>query len=232
MNAAFAFCAMVMVGAGSSDFLEPIAPSPENPPLQQPNSLLSNPQTPLLSKPQTEATGERPTRAVLEGMSEPSPIATFQPPARRPAQAYTPGVMRTSRMPLAPTDPNALSREDFPLPPTMNHNSTSPGVGMTGTGQRLNSPGLAESGGYRAASQKPFGHYSSAPASSPYTLLSASTDNGTVNPYVAYVRPAQEQQQANQDIERAANGPNQTGPVYPAVFLNTSQYYPNYGVGR
>ena len=76
--------------------------------------------------------------------------------------------------------------------------------------------------------QKVFENYRAAPTQSPYALLNASTDNGTINPYMAYVRPQQEQQ-ANQS-ERGANDSgnmsDQPAPSYPPVFQNYGSYYP------
>ena len=226
MHAAFAFCAFVMVGAPSPEFLQPISPTPDNPPLQMPCPPLSSPQ----------ATGVRPAPAMNEGMPESNHAPTYQPIGTRRAGAPNQGAMRKQRMPIAPTDPGALVRDDLPLPPTMNYAGTLPSRGMTGAGPRLSPADQAENSGRRASSQKPFDHYAATPTTSPYTLLGASTNNGTVNTYAAYVRPAMDQQQANQEFDRAAsgmqNGPDQPAPTYPAYFLNSGPYYPNYGAAR
>jgi len=94
-------------------------------------------------------------------------------------------------------------------------------------GPRLVNPtGLADNGSRRLP-QKAFENYRPSPTVSPYTLLNATTDNGTVNPYMAYVRPAEEQQQFSQELGRAAsNAANQPAPVYPPVFQNYGSYYP------
>ena len=217
---------MVMVASGTPDFLEPISPSRDEP---TPPMLC-----PPVSGPQSAAA--RPARAENERASGSNHAATSQQTGTRLARTTNEGVMRSQRMPMAPTDPNAFFRAELPLPPTMNYSGRSPSSGLAGAGQRLNAAGLAENS-RRLSNQKPFEHYASPPTTSPYALLGASTNNGTVDPYTAYVRPAQEQQQqANQEFDRstsnAQNAPDQPAPVYPAVFLNNGAYYPSYGAGR
>ena len=90
----------------------------------------------------------------------------------------------------------------------------------------------ADNGGRRATGQKAFDHYRAAPGTSPYMLLNGSTNNGTVNPYAAYVRPAQDQQRAAQELDQAENAADQPGPVYPRAFQNYGSYYPDYGTAR
>ena len=63
-------------------------------------------------------------------------------------------------------------------------------------------------------------------------LLNGSTNNGTVNPYAAYVRPAQDQQRAVQELDQAENAADQPGPIYPRAFQNYGSYYPDYGIAR
>ena len=133
-------------------------------------------------------------------------------------------------MPLPPTDPRAFSYGDLPLPPTMNDAGTLPNAGM-GAEPRADSAGLAENSGRRLPGQKAFDHYNSAPATSPYLLLNNNTGNGTISTYTAYVRPAEDQQRANQEFDRAATNAEGvvegTGPSYPPMFLNYHSYYPN-----
>ena len=142
------------------------------------------------------------------------------------------GAMRPQRMPLAPTDPRNYSYGDLPLPPTMNDSGMLPSGGMAGLGPRRDLSGAAENGNHRS-SQKVFDHYRPGPTTSPYQLLDSTTNNGTVNPYIAYVRPAEERQQSSQELDRAmSNSDDQPAPVYPRAFQNYGSYYPNYGAGR
>lgn len=153
----------------------------------------------------------------------------------RPVQANSGGGARPLSMPLPPTDPRAFCRDDLPLPPTMNDAGTLPSRGMAGTGPRRDASGQAENGGRRSQSQKAFSSYNVTPAVSPYMLLSSPTANGTISPYMAYVRPIQEQQRASQELDRAASnaggGGDQPAP-YPPVFQNYGTYFPNYDAGR
>jgi hypothetical protein len=139
-------------------------------------------------------------------------------------------VMRPPRMPIPPTDPRAFSRTDLPLPPTMNDSGMLPSAARAGIGPRLNPALLAENGVRRSLPQKAFENFRPSPSVSPYALLNSNTDNGTINPYMAYVRPAEEQQQASQELERApgksGNGANQPAPNYPPAFQNYGSYYP------
>ena len=115
----------------------------------------------------------------------------------RPTRAVNEGAMSPPRMPVPPTDPRAFFRGDLPVPPTMNYSSTFPSAGMAGAAPRHAAGGQADNSGRRLPSQKPFDNYKPAPAESPYLLLNCPTDNGTISPYMTYVRPAQEQQRAN-----------------------------------
>jgi hypothetical protein len=134
--------------------------------------------------------------------------------------------MRPSRMPIAPTDPRAFSRTDLPQPPTVNDSGMQSAMATGGAGPRVNSALFAENSSHRATNQKAFEGYRSTPATSPYTLLNANTDNGTINPYTAYVRPAQEQQQAGHDMDRADGAADQPAPLYPPAFQNYGSYFP------
>jgi hypothetical protein len=134
-------------------------------------------------------------------------------------------------MPLAPTDPRMYSSGDLPLPPTMNDSGMLPSGGMAGLGPRRDLTASAETGN-RRSNPKAFDHYKPAPTTSPYQLLDSTTNNGTVNPYIAYVRPAEMQQQANQELERTMSNEDQPAPVYPRAFQNYGSYYPDYGVAR
>ncbi|MGO9115954.1 MAG: hypothetical protein ACLP9L_42660 [Thermoguttaceae bacterium] len=204
MNAMFAFCGIVIAGWVSPEFGEPIAPFPESTSVQPSRP---EPPRPLASYPQL--TGTRPARAVNQG------------------------AMRPQRMPVAPTDPRTYSSSDLPLPPTMNDSGMLPSGGMDGLGPRRDLAGPAENGNRRLPNQKPFDHYRPGPTTSPYQLLDSTTNNGTVNPYMAYVRPAEQQQQANQELDRAMNNSDdQPAPVYPRAFQNYGSYYPVYGAGR
>jgi hypothetical protein len=135
-------------------------------------------------------------------------------------------------MPLAPTDPRALYRNDLPLPPTMNDADTLPSAKSAGLGVRRDTAGLADNGSHRFSNPKAFDNYRPAPATSPYLLLNSSTDNGTISTYTAYVRPAQDQQRASQELDAGSgilqNGGNPPPPTYPPVFQNYGSYYPNY----
>ncbi len=138
--------------------------------------------------------------------------------------------MRKPSMPVPPTDPRAFSREDLPQPPTMNYASTLPNAQRAGTGPRLNPAGQAENSVRHLTGQKVFDNYRPGPGTSPYLLLDGPSNNGTVSAYAAYVRPAQQQQQANQEFDRASgnsgNGLEQPAPSYPPAFLNYGSYYP------
>ena len=138
-------------------------------------------------------------------------------------------------MPVAPTDPGAFSRDDLPLPPTMNYGAAAPRLGRQAPAPRAESAGMVDNG-HRLPPHKAFDSYHPAPAVSPYMMLGAGTNNGTVNTYAAYVRPALDQQRANQEFERTAtdleNSSDQPAPTYPPVFLNSGSYYPNYGAGQ
>jgi hypothetical protein len=136
------------------------------------------------------------------------------------------GAMRTSRMPIAPTDMRAFSRDDLPLPPTQNYAGTLPSTGLAGAGPRLTPAAPAENGNRRLPSQKPFENYRSPPAVGPYALLGANTNNGTLSPYMAYVRPAEEQQQVFDRASNSENAADQPAPSYPPAFLNYGTYYP------
>ncbi len=211
MNAAFAFCAMVMIGSETPEFMEPIAPLPENPPQQLSGPQLTSPQSigtrtarvvnermpgsnrittetaeflepisplpeyprqqlsgPHLTSPQS--TGTRTAWAVNERISGSNRITTNQQISTHAARPANEGVMRSRRMPVAPTDPNAFFRDDLPLPPTMNHSGALPSSGMAGAGQRLTAAAVAENS-HRLSNQKPFDHYAVAPTTSPYALL-------------------------------------------------------------
>jgi hypothetical protein len=111
----------------------------------------------------------------------------------------------------------------------MNDSGMLRSVGPAGMGPRQDT---ADSGVRRATGQKAFDHYKPAPAASPYTLLNGATNNGMVNPYIAYVRPAQEQQRALQELDQAENSADQPGPVYPRAFQNYGSYYPGNAAGR
>ena len=94
-------------------------------------------------------------------------------------------------MPLPPTF-RVFFRDDLPVPPTMNYNSTFPVRGSTGAAAPRRTPaGPAEANNRRLASQKPFDNYKPEPAVSPYLLLNTPTANGTISPYMVLVRPAQ-----------------------------------------
>jgi hypothetical protein len=138
------------------------------------------------------------------------------------------GVMRPQRMPLPPTDPRAFVGDNLPLPPTMNDAGTLPGAGKVGSGLRHDLTGLAENGDHRFPSAKAFEHYRPAPAVSPYQLINSNTSDGTISPYMAYVRPAQDQQRANQELDRMGDAVDQPAPAYPRVFQNYGSYYPSY----
>ena len=78
---------------------------------------------------------------------------------------------------------------------------------MAGTTPRRSPAGLAENGGRRLPGQKLFDNYKPTPAESPYLLLNSPSNNGTISPYMTYVRPAQERQQVNLEFGGAASGP-------------------------
>jgi hypothetical protein len=205
MNVIFAFCGVAILGWVSPDSGQPVAPLPER-------SLRDN----LPAQPTSQPV---------------SPQRTYpQAVAARPPQVANEGFVRQPRMPVPPTDPRTYSYGNLPLPPTMNDSGMLPSGGMAPLGPRVNSGATAENGGHRPSNQKAFEHYRAEPAVSPYTLLNSNTDNGTINPYMAYVRPAQEQQQANQDFDRAASnsdgGANQPAPGYMRAFQNYGAYYP------
>ncbi len=147
----------------------------------------------------------------------------------RPARAVYDVAMRGPRMPVPPTDPRAYTNGELPLPPTMNDSGMMRNVGMAGMGPQQDG---ADNGGRRSTGQRAFDHYRAAPGTSPYMLLNGSTNNGTVNPYAAYVRPAQDQQRAVQELDQAENAADQPGPIYPRAFQNYGSYYPDYGIAR
>jgi hypothetical protein len=146
----------------------------------------------------------------------------------RPVRAMSDGAMRGSRMPIPPTDPRVYANNDLPLPPTINDNGMMRSAEPAGMGPRQDG---ADNSTRHPMGQKVFDHYRPAPATSPYMLISGSTNNGTVNPYMAYVRPAEEQQRAVQELEQAQNS-DEPAPVYPRAFQNLGSYYPTYGTGR
>ena len=93
-------------------------------------------------------------------------------------------------------------------------------------------------GGRGPSNQKPYANVRPAPATSPYMLLDGSTNNGTIDPYTAYVRPAeqqQQQQQSGQDsgraMQRTDEPDDQPAPYFPPAFLNYGSYYPSYSGG-
>src|SRR5208283_165649 len=110
----------------------------------------------------------------------------------RPTQSINGGVRRRPKMPLAPTDPRAYISDDLPLPPTMNDDSIVSGAMRAGPEPRFIPAGLAENRNRRLPNQKPFSQYNSGPGVSPYNLLNAGTNDGTVSTYMSYVRPAQD----------------------------------------
>ena len=120
----------------------------------------------------------------------------------RPARAANEEFVRPMRMPVAPTDPRVFSRSDLPLPPTMSDSGMLPST----VRPRLNTAVSGDNGGRRLPPQKVFENYRAAPTQSPYALLNASTDNGTINPYMAYVRPQQEQQANQSERGRTTRG--------------------------
>jgi hypothetical protein len=214
MHVWITYIGIAATGWISPDMSEPISPVRENVAGQHAYSSQSNGQAGHLRQPGPQAGGAR-------------------PPAR-PANAT---FRRPSRMPFAPTDPRALADDNIPLPPTQNETEYLPSAGNGGP-QRYNSPAIVVSNaGNRSGAQKSFDHYNPNPSASPYMMLNASSANGTVNTYTAYVRPAEEQQRANQEEERAMSnleGVAQPGPIpsYPPAFLNYGTYYPNYAGGR
>ena len=207
MNVIFAFCAIGIAG-----WVTPEAGEPNLYPRLSPLRDNSPVQQSLPQRPYPQSTGARPARPTNKG------------------------AMRQQRMPIPPTDPRAFFRSDLPLPPTMNDSDTMPGAGTAETGPRRESAGLTDNGGRRFANQKAFGTYRSPPATSPYLLLNGNTNNGTISPYTAYVRPAEEQQQASQELGGPTsilqNGGNPPAPTYPPAFQNYGSYYPNYNAGR
>lgn len=151
----------------------------------------------------------------------------------RPAQPMNTGSGHRPKMPFAPTDPRTLAGEDFPLPPTMNGDGRSPNPVRAGPELRFRPADLARNGSHHTSNQKPFAQYNSGPTTSPYALLNASTADGTVSTYINYVRPAQDQERANQELDQAAGASEeQVAPSYPRVFQNYGAYYPGYTTGR
>ncbi len=207
MNAMFAFCGIVIAGWVSPDLAEPIAPMPESSTAQP-----SRPQATRL-----QPSRQQPSYSQLAGT--------------RPAQAMNQGSSRGQRMPMAPTDPRTFSNVDLPMPPTMNDSGQLPGSGMAGNGLNRDLVGPSENTS-RRSNQKAFANYRPGPTTSPYQLLDSTTDNGTVNSYTNYVRPAEERQQAQQEFDRTMSNDDQPAPVYPRAFLNYGSYYPGYGAGR
>jgi hypothetical protein len=96
--------------------------------------------------------------------------------------------------------------------------------------------GMTENGGRHSGSQKSFDRYNPSPSTSPYAMLNASTADGTLNTYTAFVRPAQDQQRVNQDEERALSveegGQPGPPPSYPPAFLNYGSYFPTTAPSR
>ena len=245
MNSAFTCCAIFLAGWVSPDFMEPISSTPDNlsplqtQPLESAEPVAPNPE---ISPPRPSQPPEFTKRATKPGPrisenspSQPSRPHDFTEPASpipeilpreqsqpqpihaRPAPAMNEEVAHLSRMPLPPTDPRGLSRTELPLPPTMNDSGMLPNTGRFGLGLHLNPPGQAENSSRHALPQKAFENYRQSPSVSPYALLNASTDNGTISPYMSYVRPAEEQQQASQEMDRATNNAaNQPAPTLPA----------------
>jgi hypothetical protein len=121
-----------------------------------------------------------------------------QPTPKQPQWTMNRNAMRPLTMPLPPTDPRAFLRNDLPLPPTANCAGTLPGGENLGPAQRHDPAGPPASAGRSSAGQKPFENVKPTPTTSPYLLLYSSTNNGTISPYAAYVRPAQQQEQLNQ----------------------------------
>jgi hypothetical protein len=139
-------------------------------------------------------------------------------------------------MPVPPTDPRAFARSDLPLPPTMNDSGMLPSTGRIGPAPRFDPVAQAENGGRRSSGQKVFDNYKASPTMSPFLMLDSPTSNGTVNAYTAYVRPAEDQQRANQEFDaepgNLQNSASPPPPSYPPVFQNYSGYYPGYAAGR
>ena len=98
MNTALTFCAIFITGWVSPEFMEPIAPMPENSP---PRIL-----------PAAEKLPQRQSHPQLADA--------------RPARAANEEFVRPMRMPVAPTDPRVFSRSDLPLPPTMSDSGMLP----------------------------------------------------------------------------------------------------------
>ena len=218
MNALFAFCTIVMAGAVSPGFGDTDSPA-------MAGGVVAELREPIA-----------PARENL-------PVPSFSQQSRqqstsaRPARTTNEGVKCMPAMPVPPTDPRAFARNDLPLPPTMNDSRMSSNTGRIGAGLRGSPAGLAENAGRRLPSQKPFENYRPSPPPSPYLLLDAPSNNGTVNAYTAYVRPAQEQQRASQQqFDDAAGGTENAGyqpaPVFPPAFQNYGSYYPSYATGR
>ena len=155
-------------------------------------------------------------------------LSHSQPTSTRPARERNEGAASQRRMPAAPTDPRVFFRDDLPVPPTMNYNNTFPVRGTTGALATRRAPaGSADNNNRRLASQKPFDNYQSTPAVSPYLRLNSPTANGTISPYMVYVRPAQEQQQAGLQFggmtSSAGGTVNQPAPGYAAAVPSYGQ---------
>ncbi len=97
-----------------------------------------------------------------------------------------------------------------------------------------------------ASSSKPFNGYQPPSGYSPWMALNASTNNGTLNPYTAYVQPAVSQQNFNSHVSEQINGVQTmqrnlnsgtpgtevnvggNGLANPQIFQNYRGYYPTY----
>ena len=102
----------------------------------------------------------------------------------------------------------------------MNGTGTPATVDITGSAARRDPQGPSDGNARRTVSQKPFERFTGGPGTSPYLLLDSPSANGTISPYMAYVRPAQEQEQANREIERGGSADN--GSDQPALPIRGS----------
>ena len=181
---------------------------------------------PEITEPISPTTEIRPEKPARQQQSHP------QSAVARPIRTMSEGATRQPRMPVPPTDPRTYAYGNLPLPPTMNDSGMLPETGMGGMGPRNDLAASAENGGRRRPTKRLLTVTGPAPATSPFMLLNSTTNNGTINPYTAYVRPVQDQQRVSQEMDQAENAADQPAAVYPRAFQNYGSYFPDYGAGR
>jgi hypothetical protein len=252
MNAMLVFCAMACGGWVWPDLDHaPLAPMED---LDQPSDMQEKQLRSAAHLPMAPSLYNNPAAMGGGGASRSRPYSPYGP---RPYQP--PGPQQSTGMPLAPTDPNALP--GGPASPTAS--------GQGGAGSQIGAARWGGQGSPRSGFQSTNGSpqqlgaqrqyypntpiapsapatYHAPPIVSPYQqLYSSQTNNGTIDPYSTYVKPALDQSQANHAFSEQIGGlrsnmqnrgfgpgngqevPVGNGLVNPGYFQNYKQFYPN-----